>query len=100
MINYAGLQADIIAHMIDSDNTMGKYRIYPCKGEYFSVSNKYKNKLQHLVYPAPTTISLGIHTVIDLNNNLKLGPNAFYTDTIDYQVDSSYKNGLRKFERV
>jgi L-2-hydroxyglutarate oxidase LhgO len=90
VINCAGLHSDKIAQMVGIDIQEYKYRIYPCKGEYFSVSNKYKSKLKHLVYPAPTDISLGIHTVIDLNENLKLGPNAFYVNKIDYNVDPAH----------
>jgi L-2-hydroxyglutarate oxidase LhgO len=40
-----------------------------------------------LVYPPPTDISLGIHTVIDLQGGRKLGPSAFYVEEIDYRVD-------------
>ena len=53
------------------------------------------------MYPAPTPISLGIHTVNNLQGGIKLGPNAFYVDTIDYDVDSSHQeefySGINRF---
>jgi len=92
VINCAGLHSDTIATMAGIDIHKENCKIYPCKGEYFNLSNKHKNKLNHLVYPAPTQISLGIHTVLDLNNSVKLGPNAFYIDSKDdYNVDSSHQ---------
>lgn len=92
VINAAGLQADTIASMAGIDIQKEKYKIYPCKGEYFTLSSRHKHLLKHLVYPAPTPVSLGIHTVIDLNHSLKLGPNAFYVNsTDDYDVDSTHQ---------
>ncbi len=91
VINCAGLNSDKIAQMAGVDINKERYKIYPCKGEYFSISNRHKNKCKHLVYPAPTPISLGIHTVIDLNESLKLGPSAFYIDNIDYDINTSHK---------
>jgi L-2-hydroxyglutarate oxidase LhgO len=43
-----------------------------------------------LVYPPPPQdeVSLGIHTVPDLNGRLKFGPNAYYVDKISYTVES------------
>lgn len=90
VINCAGLSADKIAQMVGIDIDTNGYRIHPCKGEYFSLIRNYK--LKHLVYPAPTDISLGIHTVIDLKGRIRLGPNAFYTQDIDYTIDVNHKN--------
>jgi L-2-hydroxyglutarate oxidase LhgO len=91
VINTAGLWADAIAEMVGIDVEKHSYRIYPCKGEYFSVSPRHKGKLKHLVYPAPTAISLGVHAVLDLQGSLKLGPNAYYVDSkTDYQVNPAH----------
>jgi L-2-hydroxyglutarate oxidase LhgO len=93
IINCAGCGSGKIAQMMGIDTKKEGYAIYPCKGEYFQLSTKHRNKIKHLVYPAPTKISLGIHTVLDLNNGLKLGPNAYYVDDPqDYKVkDESRK---------
>lgn len=91
IINCSGLSAGAISEMAGIDIEKEHYCIYPCKGEYFNVSNRHKNKLRYLIYPAPTPISLGIHTVIDMNQGLKLGPNAFYVDEVDYDVDPLHR---------
>jgi L-2-hydroxyglutarate oxidase LhgO len=86
VINSAGLMSDQLAAWAGIDIDQAGYRLYPCKGEYFSVSNKHTGKLNHLVYPAPTPISLGTHAVLSLDNRLKLGPNAFYVNELCYDV--------------
>lgn len=91
IINAAGLCSDRVASMAGIDIERAGYKLHFCKGEYFSVSNAHSKKLGHLIYPAPTPISLGIHTVLMLDGTMKLGPNAFYVDTINYDVDSSHQ---------
>jgi L-2-hydroxyglutarate oxidase LhgO len=78
------------------------YRLHLCKGEYFRISSRHRNRLKHLVYPAPTKISLGVHGVLELDGSMRLGPNAFYVDGIDYSVDSDheydfFRNGRKMF---
>jgi L-2-hydroxyglutarate oxidase LhgO len=91
VVNCAGLSSGAVAAMAGIDTDREGYTIHPCKGEYFSVSNRHRGKLSHLVYPAPTPISLGIHTVLKLDGSFKLGPNAFYVDKMDYDVDPSHQ---------
>jgi L-2-hydroxyglutarate oxidase LhgO len=87
VINSAGLWADRIAWMAGIDVDAEGYRIYPCKGEYFSISSRHQGKLGRLVYPTPSPIHLGAHAVLSLDDRLKIGPNAVYVDEISYQVD-------------
>ncbi len=91
LINSAGLYSDKIAQMVGIDIVKSNYRLHYSKGEYFRVSNIKPGTLNHLIYPTPKETSLGIHTVMDLGGGLKLGPNAYYTDKIDYEIDSSKK---------
>ena len=92
VVNCAGLGSDAIAAMAGIDTAKASYVIHPCKGEYFSVSNRHRGRLSHLVYPAPTAISLGIHAVLKLDGSLKLGPNAFYVGSAaDCDVDPSHQ---------
>ncbi len=91
VVNAAGLGADSVAAMAGIDIDSAGYRLYPCKGEYFRLADRYRSKLTHLVYPAPTAISLGIHTVLDLGGGVRLGPNAFYIDSRDdYTVEPTH----------
>jgi len=91
VINSAGLCADKVAASAGIDIDTAGYRIHYCKGEYFHLSGGKHKLIHHLIYPPPTTISLGIHTVLDLQERVKLGPNAFYVDEINYQVEESHK---------
>ena len=41
---------------------------------------------RHLIYPLPSEAGLGIHATLDLQGNIKFGPNVEWVDQIDYQV--------------
>lgn len=85
VINSAGLWSDNVSKMVGID----KYEIQYCKGQYYK-TNKIKN-MKHLVYPLPDRHSLGIHTKMDLNGNISFGPNAYFVDKVDYNVENKYK---------
>jgi L-2-hydroxyglutarate oxidase LhgO len=87
VINAAGLHADRVAEMAGIDCQNAGYRIYPCKGEYFRVSNRHKAKLHRLIYPVPSPVHLGAHAVLGLDESLKIGPSSFYVDSLEYGVD-------------
>ncbi|MEA1927737.1 MAG: NAD(P)/FAD-dependent oxidoreductase [Candidatus Auribacterota bacterium] len=91
VINSAGLGAEKVALMAGIDTTAAGYTIYPCKGEYFRVGVADGSLFSHLVYPPPTDISLGLHTVVDLQGGMKIGPSAFYVDDIDYTIDEQHR---------
>lgn len=82
LINCAGLNSDKVAEMLGIKD----YKLHYCKGEYFKVNRGKHKFINRLVYPHPTETSLGIHTVLDLQGQLKLGPNAFYVDNLNYDV--------------
>lgn len=90
LINCAGLNSDKVANMLG----LSEYKLYYCKGEYFRVGGGKHKYLNRLVYPHPTETSLGIHTVIDLQGQLKLGPNAFYVSEINYDVEQNHGKHL------
>jgi L-2-hydroxyglutarate oxidase LhgO len=91
VVNCAGLWADRIAWMAGINVDEEGYRIYPCKGEYFSVSSRHQGKVGRLVYPTPSPIHLGAHAVLGLDDRLKIGPSAVYVDEISYQVDAEHR---------
>ncbi|MDD3627000.1 MAG: NAD(P)/FAD-dependent oxidoreductase [bacterium] len=100
LINCAGLDCDKVASMIGLDIEKLGYTLSPCKGEYFRVSGRHRGKVSHLIYPVPTKISLGLHLVVELDGGLKLGPNAFYVDELNYNVDEGhveqfFESGIR-----
>ena len=81
VVNSSGLWCDAVSKMLGIE----KYKIHYCKGDYYQ-SNKYKN-LKCLIYPLPDKIGLGIHTVIQLDGSVSFGPNAYYVDEINYDIN-------------
>ncbi|MFC1592518.1 NAD(P)/FAD-dependent oxidoreductase [Candidatus Omnitrophota bacterium] len=90
IINSAGLDSDKIAGMAGIETGKAGYKLNYCKGEYFRVTAAKSGLTAKLIYPTPQEDSLGVHTVKDLQGQLKLGPNAFYTGDINYDVDSAH----------
>jgi L-2-hydroxyglutarate oxidase LhgO len=89
VVNCAGLYSDKIAAMVGLDIDKLGYRLHPCKGDYFRLAGKPPVKM--LVYPLPKGAGLGIHLTPDLGGSIRLGPNSYYVDKIDYQVESNEK---------
>ena len=98
LINSTGLHSDKIAQMIGIDIKKAGYKLHYSKGEYFRVKPGKSGFISQLVYPVPEKTSLGIHTVTDLQGELKLGPSAFYVEEINYDVDPSHK--LKFYESI
>ena len=86
IINSSGLWCDTISKMVGITD----YQLHICKGEYYKTS-LYRNQLSSLIYPLPTEISLGTHIVLHLDGTIGFGPNAYYVDEIDYNMDDSHK---------
>jgi len=101
VINAAGLDAHRLAATAGIDLDRAGYRIYYCKGEYFSVSHRHTGKISRLIYPAPGGVSLGAHAGLALDGSFKIGPGADYVDEIDYGVDPAHRAaffaGARRF---
>ena len=93
LFNCAGLYSDAIPEQLGIDIDAAGYRIYPCKGEYFSLAPGKARLIQHLVYPPPAQNlkGLGIHMTKSLDGMGKMGPSAEYVDNrTDYNVDPSH----------
>lgn len=92
LINCAGLNSDQIFSFLGANIDDIGYRIYPCKGEYFSVSNTKSALVSRLIYPPPLKelAGLGIHATKTLDGRLRFGPNAFYVDELDYAVNEDH----------
>jgi L-2-hydroxyglutarate oxidase LhgO len=99
VINSGGLQSDIIAEMMNE--TVFPTLTYS-KGCYFTLSSKWKNAFNHLIYPLPDKSkgSLGIHVSFDKDGRIKLGPSAeWLNEKIEdyivnpYLINSFFKEG-------
>lgn len=92
VINCAGLYSDRVAEMAGIDIYKAGYKLHWCKGEYYSVGS-IKNKLiNHLIYPVPMAISVGIHVCLDVDWRLRLGPLFYYVNELNYGIDDSNRN--------
>jgi L-2-hydroxyglutarate oxidase LhgO len=94
VVNCAGLNSDRIAQLAGIDIAKASYRLHYCKGEYFSLSSKYRNLVSRLIYPTPEQAGHGIHVTVGLDGGVRLGPNAHYVEEIDYRVDETRKEAF------
>lgn len=98
VINCAGLDSNKIASMLGLDVDKLGYRLSYYKGDYFRVIGKPPVKM--LVYPVPMGSFLGIHLTPDLAGSVRLGPNKYPVDKIDYRVESNpdeFREGVKRF---
>ncbi len=98
VINAAGLECDTVAGLIGIDLDAAGYRLHYCKGSYFSVAASRSSVVSRLVYPVPTSVSLGVHALVDLAGRLRFGPDAeFLKDRrLDYRVDAGKRAAFAK----
>jgi len=94
VVNSAGLNSDRIAQLAGMDIDRAGYKLHYCKGEYFSLSSKYRNLVSRLIYPTPERTGHGIHVTLGLDGRMRLGPNARYVEAIDYSVDETQKEAF------
>jgi L-2-hydroxyglutarate oxidase LhgO len=87
VVNAAGLAADRIAALAGVDIDALRYRMHPCKGDYFSVAPALGALARHLIYPVPVPGGLGIHITLDLGGRFRLGPDVEYVAEPRYDVD-------------
>jgi L-2-hydroxyglutarate oxidase LhgO len=101
VINAAGLNSDRMARLAGIHIAKAGYKLHYCKGEYFSLSSKYRNLVSRLIYPTPEQAGHGIHMTMGLDGRVRLGPNARYVQTVDYAVDETQKevfyNSAKRF---
>lgn len=102
VINSAGLYSERIFSMLGIKNP--DYKLYYCKGEYFSVGNGKNKMVSRLVYPVPdpNLTGLGVHVTLDIDHGLRLGPNAIYLENnkIDYSVDKNHLDSFYNSAKV
>jgi L-2-hydroxyglutarate oxidase LhgO len=103
VINCAGLHSDKIAELAGIDIVKAGYKLYYCKGEYFSVASGKSKLVKRLIYPVPVPkiTSVGIHVTFDLEGRMRLGPGVEYVESINYAVNNQHQrlfyDSVRKF---
>lgn len=81
VINAAGLAAAEIAN-----RALGAVRFEHrfCRGKYFFLGSRYRNKFSHLIYPVPEKHGAGVHVTIDLAGQARLGPDVEWCNGATY----------------
>ena len=81
IVNSAGLYCDRISAMLGVD----KYKIYPCRGQYYILDKVAKDLLDIPAYPVPRPGigGLGVHLTPTIDGNIIIGPSAEYQDDPD-----------------
>ena len=80
IINSAGLESDTIAQLVGLNIEELGYTLQWAKGHYFRIKPSKSHLAKHLIYPVPPKDSsfLGVHLTVELDGNLKLGPDLEY----------------------
>ncbi|MFU0505951.1 NAD(P)/FAD-dependent oxidoreductase [Pseudaminobacter sp. NGMCC 1.201702] len=84
-INAAGLGANAIASALDGFDQRFVPLLRYAKGNYFSVAGR--APFSRLIYPIPEPGGLGVHLTLDLDGNMRFGPDVEWIDSVDYRVD-------------
>jgi L-2-hydroxyglutarate oxidase LhgO len=87
LVNGAGLDAVHVAHQVVGLSASFIPRTHLAKGHYFSVHGQ---PFRHLVYPLPAEAGLGIHATLQLDGQVRFGPDVEWVKEINYDVDSAH----------
>ncbi|WP_462152326.1 NAD(P)/FAD-dependent oxidoreductase [Pseudoalteromonas xiamenensis] len=87
LINAAGHGAQPLAHSIIGLNAATIPEQFFCRGVYFRYHGQHPFK--HLIYPMPEAHGLGVHATLDLDGQLKFGPDTEFIDSLDYHLDET-----------
>jgi L-2-hydroxyglutarate oxidase LhgO len=88
VVNAGGLAADAVAASAGLDVEARGYRLFPCKGDYFSLAPGVSVAVSRLIYPVPAGPGLGVHVTLDLGGRMRFGPDAEYVSSPRYDVDA------------
>ncbi|CAL5422931.1 unnamed protein product [Camellia sinensis] len=83
VVNSAGLSASSLAKRFDGIDSEVIPSSYYARGCYFTLSNVKSSPFKHLIYPIPEHGGLGVHVTLDLNGQVKFGPDVEWIDGVD-----------------
>jgi L-2-hydroxyglutarate oxidase LhgO len=86
LINSAALQATRVAQRVRGLSPAFIPKSYLAKGHYFSVNGR---PFSRLIYPLPVEGGLGIHATVQLDGQVRFGPDVEWVDTVSYDVDAT-----------
>lgn len=97
LVNCAGLSSLDVLDCLYKDHGMENYFV---KGHYFST--RLSSPAPHLLYPMPEALGLGVHLTLDLNGQVKFGPDTQHIHDINYRqeigADIFYKKVALNFK--
>jgi L-2-hydroxyglutarate oxidase LhgO len=67
------------------------------KGNYFKLIGKNSKPFKHLIYPIPEVGGLGVHATLDLQGNVRFGPDVEWIPAIRYEVRLNYSSFMTFF---
>ncbi|KAK4787672.1 hypothetical protein SAY86_011505 [Trapa natans] len=83
VINSTGLSAPLLARRFhDLDKGVIPSSFF-ARGCYFTLSNTKKPPFKQLIYPLPEDGGIGVHVTLDLNGQVKFGPDVEWIDGVD-----------------
>ena len=85
LVNAAGLNAPMVARLVEGMPLQLIPPAYLAKGNYFSCNAR--APFAHLIYPVPEPGGLGVHLTLDMAGQARFGPDVEWVDEIDYAVD-------------
>lgn len=84
VINSAGLSALSLAkRLCCTQHGVIPKSSYYARGCYFTLSKTRIAPFRHLIYPLPEDGGIGVHVTLDLDGNVKFGPDVEWIDGID-----------------
>jgi L-2-hydroxyglutarate oxidase LhgO len=93
----AGLGMRLLAPVLPRAASYTPPKLYFAKGHYFTLRGR--SRFQHLVYPVPVDGGLGTHLTLDIEGNVRFGPDVQWVDQINHAFDESDGRRLREFEQ-
>jgi len=97
LIAAAGLGMANLSTRLPHETPYAPPTIHFAKGHYFAC--RHKSMFRHLIYPVPVDGGLGTHLTLDLEGNVRFGPDVQWIDRIDYAFDDPDGVRLAEFER-
>lgn len=83
VVNSAGLSSAALARCFSGINCGVIPRSHYARGCYFSLTNTTVPPFTHLIYPIPEDGGLGVHVTLDLDGQVKFGPDVEWLNEID-----------------
>lgn len=84
VINAAGLHAPTLAGSLTHFPKNCVPALFYAKGNYFSLSGK--APFSNLIYPVPEAAGLGVHVTLDMEGQIRFGPDVEWVEALDYEV--------------